>query len=1132
MERRNAARGAPRCLGLVMGAHVIVLLAAGAVTRLEGQVLYGSIVGSARDPSGAGVAGAAVSITHLETRLSRETVTDATGTYAFSTVPTGTYALKVSLPGFKTFSRPNVPVNLNSVTRIDAALQVGQVTEDLEVTAERPLLQADRAEVRVDLDRRELRDLPVPLGRNYQQLFKTLPGFTPPQDAHSVPSNPSRSLVFNVNGASRSSNNTRIDGVSSTNVWLPHVSAYVPALESIETVNVVTNSFDAEQGLAGGSAINVQIKSGTNDFHGSLFEYHHNQHLRARSFFLPPEKDKGKFIYNQFGGALGGPIVRDKLFFFASYEGTRDRENVNRIVSVPTEPLRRGDLSASVNPIYDPLTGNPDGSGRTAFPGNVIPPGRIDPIVQKILPLIPLPNLRNPDGTIPELNNYFVSAPFLFDRWTLDTKINWNVTSKLTLFGRYSVLDFYTFNETVFGDRLQGEPIGGGNPGTGQGKTHNVSLGGTYTLTSNLVIDANFGFVRMNTGVEHSDIDQNVGRDLLGIPGTNGTRRFEGGFPLFDVTSYHRYGVTETYMPYYRSDDQYQYVLNATWIKGKHNIRFGSDLYHQALNHTQPEFTGTSQGPRGGFVFGTGPTQIRGGPSGTNFNSWATFLLGLPTQAGRLLETDDQYSTRNWQYSFYARDQWQVSSKLTLSFGTRWEYFPIPTRKDRGLERYDVATNKMEIGGIGSVPKDLGVKVSKTLFAPRVGVAYRATPTFVIRAGYGITNDPYALARPLRTNHPVLINLNVQAPNALGFASRLADGIPPIVAPGLGNGIIGVPGNVAVITLPDRFDRGYVQSWNLTMQKELPGGLVGEIGYVGTRQIRQLGFRELNWSPIGGGRAGRQLFGPFGRDAQTRMVAPAGDSRYDSLQTRLERRFSGGLQLAIHYTWSKSLGIAGNDDSDGIARIKIPDFYYLNRALSGFDRTHNLQITSLVELPFGRNKRWLNRGGFLAAVLGGWQVNNLLSFYSGTPFSVTASGTSLNAPESDQRADLVKTNVQILGGIGRGNPYFDPFAFAPVREARFGTASFNVLRGPGYANWDLGLFREFRIREKLNLQFRLEAFNVTNTPHFNNPGSSNNTNVSNMQLNPDGSIRNLNGYAEVTSAYGERQMRVGLRLGF
>ena len=1131
MERRLLANGVS--WRLVLGAQVVALLAAGNAPRVEAQVLYGSLVGHVRDSSGAAIAGAAVTITHVETKLSRETVTEATGAYNFSTVPTGTYMIKVSLSGFKTFSRLDVPVTLNNVTRIDATLHVGQVTETVEVTADRAVLQSDRAEVRLNLDRRELRDLPVPLGRNYQQLFKTLPGFTPPQDAHSVPSNPSRSLVFNVNGASRSSNNTRIDGVSSTNVWLPHVSAYVPALESIETVNVVTNSFDAEQGLAGGSAINVQIKSGTNRFHGSLFEYHHNQHLRARDFFLPPEKDKGKFIYNQYGGTLGGPIKRDKLFFFASYEGTRDRENVNQIVSVPTEALRRGNLSASASPIYDPLTGSPDGSGRTAFPGNIIPSNRIDPIVQKILPLIPLPNLRNADGTIPELNNYFVSAPFVFDRWTLDTKVNWNVTSKLTTFGRYSVLDFYTFKQTVFGDQLQGAPIGGGNPGTGRGKTHNFSLGATYTVTPNLVVDANFGFVRMNTGVEHSDIDQNVGRDLLGIPGTNGTRRWEGGFPRFEVSNYAIYGVSETYMPYYRSDDQYQYVLNATWIKGKHSIRFGSDFYYQALNHTQPEFTGTSQGARGGFVFGTGPTQIRGGPSGTNFNSWATFLLGLPTQAGRLLETDDPYTTRNWQYSLYARDQWQVNSKLTLSLGTRWEYFPIPRRKDRGFERYNVNTNKMEIGGVGSVPMDLGVKVSKTLFAPRVGLAYRPTRDLVIRAGYGITNDPYALARPLRTNHPVLLNLNLQAANSLGFASRLADGIPPIIAPSLGNGIIDVPGNVSVITLPDEFDRGYIQSWNLTVQKELKWGFVGEVGYVGTRQVRQLGFLELNWSPIGGGRTGRPLFLKFGRDAQTRMVAPVGDSHYNSLQARLERRFSNGVQFAMYYTWSKSIGIAGADNSDGIARIKIPEFYQLNRALSGFDRTHNLQITNLTELPFGKDKRWLNHGGFLASVLGGWQVNNILSFYSGTPFSVTASGTSLNAPDNDQRADLVKAKPEILGGIGRGHPYFDPFAFASVTDARFGTASFNILHGPGYANWDLGLFREFTLSEKLKAQFRLEVFNVTNTPHFENPGDSNsNNNVSNMQLNPDGSIRNLNGYAEVTRSYGERQMRLGLRLGF
>src|SRR5436309_1927738 len=404
---------------------ILALAALAAPERGSAQVLYGSIVGNVKDSTGATVPDAVVSIVQVETKRARQATTNEAGGYTFATIPSGTYILKVSKEGFSPFTENQVPVTINSVTRVDVTLKIGSVSQAVEVTAETALLQTDRSEVRAELTGMELRELPVPV-RNYQSMFRMITRFSVPTNEHSVPSNPSRALRYNVNGTSASSNNVRIDGASSYNIWLPHITAYVPPMEAIETVNVVTNSFDAEQGLAGGSAINVQIKSGTNDFHGSLFEYHHNQHLRARSFFLPPEKDKGKFIYNQFGATFGGPILRDKLFFFASYEGTRDRENVNRIVSVPTEALRKGDLSASVNPIYDPLTGNADGTGRTAFPGNVIPPGRIDPIVQKILPLIPLPNLRNPDGTIPELNNYFVSAPFLFDRWTLDTKISWN----------------------------------------------------------------------------------------------------------------------------------------------------------------------------------------------------------------------------------------------------------------------------------------------------------------------------------------------------------------------------------------------------------------------------------------------------------------------------------------------------------------------------------------------------------------------------------------------------------------------------------------------------------------------------------------------------------------------------------
>jgi len=598
--------------------------------------------------------------------------------------------------------------------------------------------------------------------------------------------------------------------------------------------------------------------------------------------------------------------------------------------------------------------------------------------------------------------------------------------------------------------------------------------------------------------------------------------------PLFDFDVYEDVGISERYMPYYRDDDQYQTVANVNWLKGRHNLRFGTDIYIQALNHTQPELSGTYYTARGGFQFRSNPTLIRGGPSGNQFNSWAAFLLGLSNEFGRLLEVDDPYTTRMRSYSFYARDQWQAASKLTVSYGARWEYFPIPTRADRGLERYNPNTNMIEIGGIGSVPTDLGIKVEKGLIAPRLGVTYRATPTLVMRAGFGITNDPYSLARPLRTNHPVLLNLVVPAANSWAWAGRMADGIPAIPEPSLGNGIIPIDGNVTAFTLPDEFNRGYIQSFNVAIQKELTKGFVAEAAYIGTRQIDQLGFRELNWSPIGGGTAGRQLNAKFGRSAQTRVVAPIGDSQYDALQTRLDRRFANGFQLGVTYTLSKSTGIEGAPNSDGIAAIQIPEFYDLNRALSSFDRTHNVQISNILELPFGSGRRWLNGGGVAAALAGGWQVNNILSFYSGTPFNVTSSGTSLNAPESNQRADQVAPDVKVLGGIGRGNAYFDPLAFKPVTDARFGTAPWRVLRGPGVANWDLGVFRQVDLPRNKNVQVRVEVFNVLDRQWFSNPGG----NVSNLRLNPDGTVRDLNGFAEIVESANERQVRVGIRLGW
>ena len=361
----------------------------------------------------------------------------------------------------------------------------------------------------------------MPIGRNYQQLFKTLPGFTPPADAHSIPSNPSRALVFNVNGASRSSNNTRIDGVSTTNIWLPHVAAYVPALESLEAVNVVTNSFDAEQGLAGGSAINVQIRSGTNDLRGSGFGYYNNEQMRELNHSRRPGRRKAIGLTTSTAATLGGPIRRNKVFFFGSYEGTRDKQLATRTISVPTEAVRNGNLSVAANPIYDPETERErrrphsvcwQHHSAESHRRNREEDHRSDAVA------------KSAGGNEQLLR----AAPFEFNRWTFDTKVNWNATSKLNIFGRYSHLDFWTFNEAVYGDILQGVPIAGGNPGTGQGYTANFSAGGTYVFSPGLVADAHFGYVRMYTDVAHSDIGQNKGMDLFGIPGLNGTRRIRG----------------------------------------------------------------------------------------------------------------------------------------------------------------------------------------------------------------------------------------------------------------------------------------------------------------------------------------------------------------------------------------------------------------------------------------------------------------------------------------------------------------------------------------------------------------------------------------------------------------------------
>lgn len=1118
-----------RTITMFVLAAVLIVSGTMLAPPANAQILTGSIVGQVADTSGAVVPAASVRITHKETNQTRQATTSDSGDYNFPSLPGGTYDVLVNKEGFQTFTAQGVALSVGQVARVDAALRVGLISETISVSGEGAVLQTDRAEVRTLVSGMQLVNLPTPLGRNYENLLITVPGLSPPANNHSVAVNPSRGLSFSAMGTSRNSNSVRIEGAIANSPWLPHVTAYVPALEAIQDVSIVTGSFDADLGLSGGSAVTLQMKSGTNDLHGSAFEYHANNAIKAKPFFIPAGQKKPKAINNQYGGTLGGPIKRDKLFYFASFEGSLDRQSASRLLTVPTAAIRSGDMSASSTLIYDPQTGSPDGTNRTPFANKLVPAARIDPIVTKILADLPQP-------TIPGLltNNFYASGPYALTRNKLDTKGNWNATDKLTFSGRFGWLNYDLANPPSFG-KLVGPSVSAsaGKLGPGFGNVYTSSFSGTYVARPTFVIDSYYAWTSVNFNAEPPRLDEKLGLEYLGLPGTNGPSRLYGGWPQFSVTTYANMGNPGSGGdggPVVDANRQYQYTANASWTKGSHNIRFGGDIVRQGLTRFE---TGASAGV---FNFGGGASVLRGA-STNQFNSFSDFLLGLPTSVQKTFIPfeDSRNTTRTWQYSFFVKDQWQTSRKLTFSYGLRWDRFPMGTRASRGLERYNFDTNQMLICGVGNVPKDCGYSIPWTNFSPRVGLAWRPSDSLVIRAGYGINYDPQPLAfvRDLIGNYPSGLNQTLSGASTNQPYGPLRNGIPAIVVPDISSGIIPVPAAYSARALTQDVTRGYIQSFNFTMQKQLPMGFTGQAGYVASRQVHITQIFDLNAGQIiGAGAAGQPFNQKFGRTAATELLKPVGHNRYDSFQSTLARRFANGFQMNVAYTWSKVIGICCNELSDGAPQVQALDYFGLNRALMPYDRTQNFSASFVAELPFGRGKMLLNSGGLANAIAGGWQVNGLLVIYSGSPFTVSASNT-LNMPGStNQRADQINPEVKILGDP---QSWFDPLAYAPVTGARFGTSGYNSQRGPGTKNLDFSIYRTFKITERFGAQFRAEVFNLTNTPHFSNPGA----NVSNRQLNADGSVRDLGGFSQITTTSGigregidERVFRFGLRFSF
>jgi hypothetical protein len=1106
-----------------LGLCLLLVLICCAGRHVGAQALYGTLTGQVRDATGGAVPGAEVRIANLGTNFTLTGITNDVGNYTLRNVPVGTYRVSVALTGFREAVVERVSITAGTVTRENVTLRIGELTETITVSGAATLLRTDTAEVSSQLDAREIADLPLNIYRNYQALIDLVPGATPAAFQNSIMDTPARALTTNIQGTARNMNVTRIDGAASVNIWLPHHSAYVPPSETIEVVDISTNAFDAEKGFAGGAAITVITRSGTNDFRGSAFHYHENNALNARNFFNwidssgDGKADKPAGNRNIGGFTIGGPIVKNRLFFFGGWEGTFERNAHTRIARVPTAEMRAGDFSSwlPANPadptscpagvgcsvIFDPWTGNPGGSGKSPFPGNIIPQDRISPAASRMQDLLPLPNLPGLAG------NYEISGSDAMDRHHYDVKVDWLRSDQHRIWGKFGWMDAEVKGEPLFG-MAGGGGVGAVGDGVGATDVRVYGIGHNWTISPTFLMDANFGYTDMDQEVLTADLVLgNFGLDVLGIPGTNAAPGQEeacfvgglnlcGGVPRFGVSGFSAFGQSANWFPLFRDENSFTLTQNFSWSTDNHEVRFGYDLIRHRLGHWNPD-----GGTRGSFAFYPAITANKGGAWGTDVNAWAGFLLGIPGFAGKSLQWE-YMTAREWQHAWYLRDRWQVSPRLTVTLGLRYEFFPLVTRDDRPMEvlnlragpsacRYRQGTVLVD-GQCLYLTLDNDTAVSKTLFAPRLGFACRLSDDDVVRAGYGITNSPLPFARPLRGLYPLHIAADFSTQDLFAAERTLADGIPLFAGPDKAAGsVIPLPPFVLQRTMPeDKVNRGYIQSWNVTYERRFPAEFVVSFAYAGTQTVRQLADHSINWSLPGGGLRGARLF-PY---SSANIMHWDGwlSANYHSFQTAVNRRFTDGLFVKGAYTWGRAIN---RTDDEGWAGVpwNDPNLMDRNRAQAGYNRPHNLQLATVYEPSWGGR-----RDGFAGLMLRGWQINAVFSAHNQAPFTVV-SGGPLNARSNAQTADQVKAEVENLGGVF-DSPYYDPTALAPVTRVPgrdcdvddascYGNSGRNILRGPSWVNLDFSLFRTFRIAEGVGLQFRAEAFNLTNTPKFNNPAA-------------------------------------------
>ncbi|MEO5898015.1 MAG: TonB-dependent receptor [Vicinamibacterales bacterium] len=1029
------------------------VVAAGCIaitTPAMAQVDRASLTGTIKDASQAVMPGVTVTLKHVATNATTQLVTDAAGNYLAQGLQPGDYEVRAELTGFQTTTQ-TLPLQVGQRARVDFTLQPGGVTQEVTVQARSPLVNTESAIVGKVVNQVEVSKLPLAI-RNWDDLVALVPGVQGDRyTEESGSTSAGRTGGVSVHGNRSLQNNFLLDGVDnnsiSTNVQELSTQVSRPSVDAINEFRVVTSAFAAEYGRAPGAAISVTTKSGTNTLRGTGYDYYRNDRFDGYPFFIErarkinPTVQKPKNDQNQFGGNLGGPIVKSRAFFFGDYEGTRIDRGVTRLTRVPTAAERAGVFAGAVK---DPLTG-------LAFPGGAIPADRIDPVAAKILALIPTANTT---GT----NNYLRTPSVQDDADRYLARGDMRFGGADNIFGRYIYSDRFRYVPGNLGGILDG--TGTSAWGRNYLKSHAFVGGLTKVFGSAVFNETRVSWAR---GISDGTQDPfgESGTAQIGFKGVPDDPLTAGGIVGIDIANgYTRLG-SPNFMPKFQHTDQMQITNTLSWLRGRHQWKFGADVM-PIMNNEYMDVPSTR-----------GNLQFSGTYTGDPF---ADFLLGYVFDAE--LSNVHVVNQRRWSSSFYAQDDWKPSDDLTLSLGLRYDFMTPSLEKDNRQANIDPSSGTLVFATDGSLEERALVKPDKNNFAPRLGIVYRLTERTVLRSGYGIFYnliDRIGSEDQLALNPPGLRNIRLRSSSTVTPVFFMRDGFPA--------GYLD-PANIVLSRLTLRTaDRNAAaaqfQNFSGGIETQIGTSYVASIDVIGARGKNLAILRNLN-QPLAGTRDANGPL-PYPSLGNVQYREHSGESNYKGADFSLERRFSLGYGFRASYTLGESRDQAPEHLSASSGRPQNGRDLSTWEGPSDFDVRHRFVGSFVSELPFGAGKPWLN-DGVGAAILGGWTLSGIYTARSGMPFTVTQSTNNVGAGA---------TGLPDVVGDPQGqrtvDNWFNVAAFAPVPSGQFGNAGRNTVRGPRYATFDTSLQRRFPLAGTANAVIRWDVFNVTNRPNFGLP---------------------------------------------